>query len=304
MALDWDKLRIFHAVAQAGSFTHAGETLNLSQSAVSRQVSALEDSLKTLLFHRHARGLALTEQGELLFDTAQDIFGKMAKVQGQLMDSKDLPEGPLTITAPSFIGATLLCPYIKNFVEEYPDIKLNLHLDDRVLNLALREADAAIRLYEPDHQDLIQRQLTKLKFHICASKDYLKAHGTPTSVKNLKNYTLISYPGDVVAPFSNANWLFKTAGVHEDDDSTKTIRINSINSIYHAVQSGAGIASLPEYMIKRDSNLEVILPSITQPSVDMHFVYPEEHKNSKRLGLFRDFLLETLSSHTTSQAAA
>ena len=96
--MDWDKLRVFHAVAEAGSFTHAGEMLNLSQSAISRQISGLEASLKVPLFHRHARGLILTEQGELLYRTAHEVFGKLAMTAAQLAESKDRPKGPLKVT--------------------------------------------------------------------------------------------------------------------------------------------------------------------------------------------------------------
>ena len=96
--MDWDKLRVFHAVAEAGSFTHAGESLNLSQSAVSRQISALEESLSVPLFHRHARGLILTEQGELLFRTAREVFAKLAMSESLISESKDRPKGPLKIT--------------------------------------------------------------------------------------------------------------------------------------------------------------------------------------------------------------
>src|SRR6202789_1529223 len=92
-AMDWDKLRVFHAVAEAGSFTHAGEALNLSQSAVSRQISALEESLHVPLFHRHARGLILTEQGELLFNTARDIFAKLGLTEAQITESRERPQG-------------------------------------------------------------------------------------------------------------------------------------------------------------------------------------------------------------------
>ena len=102
--MDWDKLRIFHAVAEAGSFTHAGESLNLSQSAVSRQISALEDSLRVALFHRHARGLILTEQGELLYRTAHEVFGKLAMTEALLTESKDRPSGRLKITTTVGVG--------------------------------------------------------------------------------------------------------------------------------------------------------------------------------------------------------
>ena len=148
--MDWDKLRIFYAVAEAGSFTHAGETLNLSQSAVSRQISTLEESIGVTLFHRHARGLILTEEGELLHKTAGEIFGKLAMIEGQLADSRQLPEGPLRITVAEFIGSTWLAPKLAQLREQHPDILLTMLLDDRILNLSMREADAAIRLYKPE----------------------------------------------------------------------------------------------------------------------------------------------------------
>ncbi|MEM6781955.1 MAG: LysR family transcriptional regulator, partial [Pseudomonadota bacterium] len=180
--MDWDKLRIFHAVAEAGSFTHAGEKLNLSQSAVSRQISSLEDSLGVMLFHRHARGLLLTEEGEILEKAAKEIFGKLAMIEGQLSDSRQLAQGPLRITVASFIGSTWLAPRLAKFHHNNPNIQLSILLDDRVLNLGMREADAGIRLYEPQEPDLIQRHLTTLKFHICASKEYLQEFGTPKTL--------------------------------------------------------------------------------------------------------------------------
>src|SRR3546814_16574890 len=97
-ALDWDKLRIFHAVAEAGSLTHAGESLGLSQSAVSRQIGALETQLNATLFHRHARGLILTEQGELLYRTARDIFARLAVTQAMIADTQDKPTGARCVT--------------------------------------------------------------------------------------------------------------------------------------------------------------------------------------------------------------
>lgn len=292
--MDWDKLRIFYAVAEAGSFTHAGETLNLSQSAVSRQISTLEESIGVSLFHRHARGLILTEEGELLHKTAGEIFGKLAMIEGQLADSKQLPEGPLRITVAEFIGSTWLAPKLAQLRAEHPDIQLTMLLDDRILNLNMREADAAIRLYKPEQPDLIQRQLTSIHFHICASKDYLKKNGTPKNVKELKKHTLIGYPENVPAPFADPNWLFRMADVDGESDTT-TIMMNSIYGIFEAVKAGAGIAALPDYMIAGNKDVVQILESTTRPPVDVYFVYPEERRNSKRIGIFKDFLLKTVS---------
>ncbi len=290
--MDWDKLRIFYAVAEAGSFTHAGETLNLSQSAVSRQISTLEESIGVTLFHRHARGLILTEEGELLHKTAGEIFGKLAMIEGQLADSKQLPEGPLRITIAEFIGSTWLAPKLAQLRAEHPDIQITMLLDDRILNLSMREADAAIRLYKPEQPDLIQKHLTDIHFKICASKEYLKKNGTPKSVKDLKKHTLVGYPDNVPAPFADPNWLLRVAEFEEGTGSV--IRMNSIYAIFEAVKSGAGIAALPDYLIASDKDMVPIIPEATRPAVGMYFVYPEERRHSKRIGIFKDFLLKTI----------
>lgn len=289
--MDWDKLRIFHAVAEAGSFTHAGETLNLSQSAVSRQISALEESLGVSLFHRHARGLLLTEQGELLQKAAKDIFGKLSLIEGQIMDSRQLPEGPLRLTTTEFIGSTWLAPRLRDLQEKHPDIQLTLLLDDRILNLGMREADAAIRLYKPQQQDLIQRQLGTITFHIYGSKNYLKRHGRPGDVKDLARHTLIGYPENAPAPFADPNWLFRLANV-DPQENNKLLMMNSLYAIHRAVEGGAGLGMLPTYLVQDNPNIEIVLPDMKPPGVDMYFVYPEERRHSRRIAIFRDFLLD------------
>src|SRR6202012_92063 len=124
--MDWDKLKVFHAAAEAGSFTHAGEQLGLSQSAVSRQVSALEQELAVSLFHRHARGLILTEQGELLYRTAHDVFMKLEAARAKLTDSRERPNGDLRVTTTPGIGIHWLTPRLGEFVELYPEIHSTL----------------------------------------------------------------------------------------------------------------------------------------------------------------------------------
>lgn len=290
--MDWDKLRIFHAVAEAGSFTHAGEALNLSQSAVSRQISTLEESLGVSLFHRHARGLLLTEQGELLQKAAKDIFGKLSMIEGQLIDSRQLPEGPLRITTTEFIGSTWLAPRMADMRTQYPGIQLTMLLDDRILNLGMREADAAIRLYKPEQPDLIQRHLATIHFHIYASRDYIERHGRPRDVKDLRNHTLIGYPEGTPAPFADQNWLLRVAGA-DPEQSNQLLMMNSLYAIHRAVEGGAGLAALPDYLIPTShGDLERLLPDVAPPGVDMYFVYPEERRHSQRIAIFRDFLLK------------
>jgi DNA-binding transcriptional LysR family regulator len=291
--VDWDKLRIFHAVAEAGSFTHAGEKLNLSQSAVSRQISTLEESLGVPLFHRHARGLLLTEQGEMLQKAAKDIFGKLSMIEGQLVDSRQKAEGPLRITTTEFIGSTWLAPRLKLLREEHPDIQITLLMDDRILNLGMREADAAIRLYKPEQPDLVQRHLATIHFHIYGSRDYIKKNGAPADVKALRKHPLIGYPENSPPPFSDPNWLFRVAGA-DPEEHQNLLMMNSLYAIYEAARSGAGLAMLPDYLAHGDNNLQMVLPDMQPTPVEMYFVYPEERRHSQRISTFRDFLVDQI----------
>src|SRR5262247_3435785 len=133
--MDWDKLKVFHAAAEAGSFTHAGEQLGLSQSAVSRQVSALEQELSAPLFHRHARGLILTEQGELLYRTAHDVFMKLEAARTKLTDSREKPHGELKVQTTQGLGVHWLTPRLGEFLELYPDIRITLMTTEQELDL-------------------------------------------------------------------------------------------------------------------------------------------------------------------------
>src|SRR6186713_2256638 len=186
--MDWDKLKVFHAAAEAGSFTHAGEQLGLSQSAVSRQVSALEQELSVSLFHRHARGLILTEQGDLLFRTAHDVFMKLEAARAKLTDSKERPNGDLKVTTTAGIGVNWLTPRLGEFLDLYPDIRITLIVTDEELDLSMREADVAIRLRQPQQPDLIQRKLFTVHFHLYASPAYVGKFGRPASMDELRNH--------------------------------------------------------------------------------------------------------------------
>lgn len=290
--MDWDKLRTFHIVAEAGSFTHAGTALDLSQSAISRQISGLEESLGVKLFHRHARGLILTEAGELLEKTASDIFGKLSMVEARLSDSQSQPTGTLRITAPGFLGATWLVPKLSRLHEKYSDLEIQLLMDNRIFNLAMREADAAIRLYEPDQNDLLYTKLGSIDFKICASKKYFDKYGVPKNIKDLKKHTLMGYPPNVPVPFEDPNWLFRKAGI-DQGNNTKLIRMNSLHAIAQGVLHGLGIAVLPAYLIENNKNIITCLDDLERPKVGMYFVYAEERRNSNRIKLLQEFLLET-----------
>jgi DNA-binding transcriptional LysR family regulator len=296
--MDWDKLRVFHAVAEAGSFTHAGESLNLSQSAVSRQISALEESLNVPLFHRHARGLILTEQGELLYRTARDIFSKLAMTETQLSESRERPQGPLKVSTTVAFGTMWLTPRIREFLELYPDIQLSLILDDGELDLAMRKADVAIRMMPPRQPDLVQRHLLAMHYAVYAAPDYLKRHGVPSTAEDLDNHRLIVFGDETKPPMSSVNWLLE-AGARPEAPRRPVLKVNNIYGIFRAVQSGLGIAALPDYFSRGNTRIVAILPELRGPSFDAFFVYPEELRHSKRIAVFRDFLIRKIVDQPT-----
>ena len=293
--MDWDKLRIFHAVAEAGSFTHAGETLNLSQSAISRQISALEQSINVPLFHRHARGLKLTEQGEDLYLTAHDVFHKVAMTVARLTESKEQAEGPLKITTTVGFGSVWLTPRIKEFMDLYPEIDVTITLDYDDHNLAMREADVAIRLTPPRQPDLVQRHLMSIHYKVYASPEYLQEHGMPKTPEELDNHNLVTFGdevGDQTDLLPALNFL-QGAGA-KGKRRKPVLQVNNIYGIYRAVRSGVGIGALPDYFIEGSVNLVHILPELQSPQTEVYFVYPEELRQSARIAVFRDFLVRKI----------
>ncbi|WP_428396017.1 LysR family transcriptional regulator [Lichenicoccus sp.] len=292
--MDWDKLRIFHAVAEAGSFTHAGDVLNLSQSAVSRQISALEEALQVPLFHRHARGLILTEQGEAMNRTVREVFAKLAMTEALLTESKEKAAGRLKVTTTTAFGGAWLTPRLPAFFAAHPDIIIALILEDVDLDLGMREADVAIRMHPPRQPDLVQRHLADIHMPACASADYLAAHGTPASPEELDQHRLVLF-GSYHPPAPDMDWL-ATIGKPAGQRRTPTLEVNNLAAMADAVAAGLGIGSLPHYIVNERPSIRKVLAQVKVPIVEAYFVYPEELRTSKRVAVFRDFLLSEMQA--------
>lgn len=288
--MDWDKLRIFHAAAEAGSFTHAGETLHLSQSAVSRQVSALEKDLKVALFHRHARGLVLTEQGEMLYRTVAEVMSKLQTAETLLTDTTTKPSGELRVTAPVGLGTVWVTQRLREFIELYPEIRVDLILNDEQIDISMRAADVAIWTREPDQADLIRRPLFTLRLHAFASSQYIRRHGAPQTLAQLDTHRLVSYSGPPAQHLAAINWL-ETAGRDGKDPRQPVFRVNSIVAMKYAIRAGIGVGMLPDYQIEGETGLIALLGEIELPTLPIYFVYPEELKTSKKVQVLRDFLV-------------
>ncbi|MCB2128587.1 MAG: LysR family transcriptional regulator [Rhodobacteraceae bacterium] len=291
--MDWDKLRIFHTVADAGSLTHAGESLNLSQSAVSRQIRALEESLDTTLFHRHARGLILTEQGELLFDATSSMNRRLETAAARIRDSEDEVFGELRVTTTIAFGTLWLAPRLGKLYEKYPDLKIDLMLEERVLDLPMREADVAIRMKEPSQADLIRRRLMNIRMRLYATPEYLAATGTPETFEDLVNHRLVSQ--SVTAPQVAAGASLVQELLAQEVRSTLTV--NNYFGVLQAVLFHLGIGVLPDYLIEDFPNLVRVLPDVDSSEVPVFLAYPEELRQSKRISVFRDFVLDEVIAY-------
>ena len=288
--LDWDKLRIFHTAAESGSFTHAAEKLGMSQSAVSRQISALEDDLALKLFIRHARGLVLTEVGEQLFRTAHRMHWELQQVETQMSESQDVPTGPLIVTTTVGIGSTWLSSRLDEFLKLYPLIQLEIRLNDAELDLAMREADVAIRLHRPNQSEMIQRKLFTVHNHFYASHAYVADYGMPGSAEQLDDHRVISFGEPVPSYLGDINFL-ERMGRTDSSPRRAALKVNAIYGMMQACRAGIGIAMLPDYVTEKEDGLVQVLPDIELPAYEAYFVYPPALKNSKRVGVFRDFLV-------------
>jgi DNA-binding transcriptional LysR family regulator len=288
--MDWDKLRIFYAVAEAGSFTKAGEDLDLGQSSVSRQISALESELGVSLFRRHARGLKLTEQGDLLYRAAQDMQSRLQMVRMRLVDSTEKPFGELRVTTTVGLGSAWLTPRLADFLDLYPGIRVELLLSDTELDLSAREADVAIWLREPTQSNLIRKRLFTVHFHVYASVPYVQQFGAPKSLDEIDEHRIVTYTG-APTPIRQLNWL-ADAALGGGAKRKPALGINNLQALRLAVRSGAGLAVLPDYMVSRDDLIVSVLDDVDVPDMVSYFVYPEELKNSKRVSVFKDFIVD------------
>lgn len=292
--MDWDKLKIFHAVAEAGSFTSATVILNLSQSAISRQIQSLEEDLKVKLFERHARGLTLTENGEYVYKTAHEVISKLKEVETSLGDQKNKPSGKITITTVRSFGTHWLTPRIQEFMQLHPEMEVELIFDDKELDLSTRQADIGIFMRRPKQLNYIQKKLMDINYHIYGSNSYLEKYGMPKSIADLSKHKFISFGKGTPSPVYNPDWALKI-GMKDSKKRKSIMKVNSVMGLLLAVESGVGLAALPDYLVFRSKNLIKVLPKVEGPISEAHFVYPQSLKNVARVQAFRNFLYSKIS---------
>ncbi len=296
--MDWDKLRIFHAVADAGSLTHAGDQLHLSQSAVSRQIRGLEESLNATLFHRHARGLILTEQGELLFDATRAMVKRLDAATARIRDSEEEVFGELRVTTTIGFGTLWLAPRLPKLFSTYPDLNIDLMLEERVLDLPMREADVAIRMKEPSQADLIRKRLMMINMCLFATQKYLDERGTPEGMEDLGTHRLICQNPRSAQVGAGATLVNELVTY----DIPSLLTVNNYYGVLQGVLNNLGIGVLPDYLGQDFDQLVRVLPDVQSSDVPVFLAYPEELRHSQRIKAFRDFVQEEIVAYRKTVA--
>lgn len=289
--MDWDKLRFFHAVVEAKSLTAAGAILDLSQSAVSRQISSLEASLDTKLFNRHARGLVLTNEGEILYETVRHVFKLLNTAQTKISDAHDLVKGTLKIATTTAIGTVWLPPRLRKFSKKFPELNLQFLLTDSAVDFAVREADISIcfgNQKEPQ-PDLTVHHLFDVSLRVYGSLKYFEEYGKPETPQDLAKHKLIIFGGDSVSPVDNVNFLL-SLGAKPGEIRTPFIQMANAFGILECVRNGLGIGVLADYIAKDFEGLTPLFPAVKHPINEMLLVYPKELDGSKRIDAFLNFL--------------
>ncbi len=289
--MDWDKLRVFVAVAHHSSFTKAGVVLHLSPSSVSRQISDLEYSLKSTLFNRHSRGVTLTESGEILLKTAEEVYSRLDETENALKLDRNEPAGPLKITTTHALSSGWLTIYLKEFLELYPHIELTIIGNDEELDLKVRQADVAIRTAVSHQTELHHLYLTTFHLQLYASPAYLKKFGTPETLDDLNNHRLIVFGDNVISPFGNINWLLNVGLKPGQSPRVPYLRINSTYGLRRCAEEGLGIIAMSrEYAEGENLTLVHVLPKVLGPQVKVYYVFPESLSTVRRFTVLGEFL--------------
>ncbi len=283
--VDWDKLRTFREVARLGRLSLAADVLGISQSALSRQISALEYSLHTQLFHRHARGIILTEQGAILQKAVEEMGLQLNNATALISDDKKYARGSLRVTTTVGFGNLWLAPKLPALFMENPELTINLQLEDRVVDLAMREADVAIRMKTPSQADLIRRKLMDTRLQLFCSRTFLDTHGTVAAVKDLEATRLISLPSHHSA---SANSLIDRL---EARCPLNRMVINNHYGVLQCVRNGLGVGILPNYFQSHSDEIVQVLPDYASEAIQIYIAYPSELRDSRKVLVFRDYVL-------------
>jgi len=289
-----DKLRsmqVFREVCRQGSFSAAANELSLVNSAVSRQVTELEQWLGVKLLYRTTRTLSLTDDGKVYLQKIEEILGNVLELEQQASSRQQEVSGTLNITAPEFLGRYVFQPVLSHFLELYPKVNVSLLLVDRLVDIVAEGFDLALRVSEPQESNLIMRKLNTMRLKVVASPDYLEKHGLPKSPHELAEHNCLY---DNTAPHQK-RWIFFSPEGDFRVSVDGNLVINNGEMVVQMAIESAGIAYLPDFFVNagiEEGKLVHILDDYTKPSFPIFILYPYNRHMNLTLRTFIDTLFE------------
>ena len=288
---NWEGVSEFVSVAETESFTAAATRLGISTAQVSRQIGALESRLGVKLFYRTTRKVSITDTGQIYYNHCRQVLDGLAEAERAITDLHQTPKGRLNLTAPVTFGEKRIAPLVNEFVARYPELEVNLTLTNQMLDLVADCYDLAIRLGELEDSTMMAKRLSSRTHYVCASPDYLAAHGVPYALSELEQHNCLQGTLDY--------WRFEEKGKPRHIRVEGNLRCNSGWSLVDAALKGIGIVQLPDYYVQAEleaGRLVPILDKYRAPDDGIWAIYPHNRHLSPKVRLLLEHLSEGLGT--------
>lgn len=296
--LDLEACRVFARVVDEGSFSAAARALGMSLPGVSKQVARLDLQLEARLLHRTTRRLSLTEAGDVFHERCLRLLDDARAAQDSVRSLHDAPRGLLRVSAPMSFAAGELSPLLPGFLARYPELRLELDASDRLVDLADEAFDVAIRLTEHPPEGLVARPLHGLRRVVCASPEYLRAHGEPLHPSELARHNCLTYP----RVDEGARWRFERDGEHIEIPVQGNLRTNSTELLLRSARGGLGLLRVRDYTVRHDLRRgalrEVLREWSPRARAAIHLLYLPNRRLPPKARVFIDFLLQAYGAPT------
>jgi DNA-binding transcriptional LysR family regulator len=292
-----DAFAVFTTVIKAKNFTHAAQLLGLTPSAVSKQISQLEQRLQVRLLNRTTRSISPTEAGQLLYERCQELLAGFAEAEQRVKELDNSPKGTLRISATPTFGRTLLMSLFSSFARRYPDIHIELTFADKPLNLAKEGIDLGLQLGSLQDSRLVAKPLARQPVMLTATPEDLKEFGTPEKLSDLRDHHLLMING---TEFAEPRWSKRFLKEAQLDQKSKRFTVNDLDLLFEACRNGLGITALPIYLVEpcmAQGELVQVLPKVTFPKRTIHVVYPENRYLSSKSRAFIDHISAYFKQH-------
>lgn len=288
-------LAVFVQVVETGSFTTTADRLGISRSVVSKYISRLEDRLGVRLLHRTTRRLSLTEAGQAFFARSQRGLAEIEAAVEEVSQLQAAPRGKLRLNTPMSFGILHIAPALPGFLERYPDVTVDMRLDDQQVDLVAQGFDLAIRIAELPDSSLVASRLAPCRHVVCASPAYLAKHGTPRTPADLRDHNVLTYRYHD----SPSEWRFLgPEGRYTTVTVSGSLELNNSLAIRAAALRGAGIALTPTFIVGEDlraGSLQRLLPDYRAREISVYAVYPERRHLSPKVRAFVEYMKQVFS---------